>query len=450
MKPARTLQKKVHLVSLGCARNLVDSEVMLGSLFKNGWKHTAEPGSADAVIINTCGFIQSAKEESIDTILSMAELKKTKPDMKLVVTGCLSQRYKKQLATGLPEVDFFLGTDQFTDIDTYLFSPPEKGTVIAKRTHALYNEELARVNTLSPFSAYVKVAEGCQHNCSFCIIPAIRGRLRSRTISSVVKEVTDLVNQGVKEVVLIAQDLAAFGRDRDKDELVELLKALAAVDGLQWIRQLYMYPENISDELLDLMAGEQKIVKYLDVPVQHASDKILKKMNRILSREEMTNVFRRVRQKVPEIAIRTTIMVGFPGESDEDFALLRDFVKEMRFEHLGCFSYSQEEGTVAGRMQEQVPDEIKEARLAEIMEVQQKISREKLQTHVGKTYPVLITGTDPENEARLLGRLATQAPDVDGLVYIEDGDALISGDVVPVRITEAFEYDLKGQARKGV
>ena len=436
--------RKVHLISLGCARNRVDSEVMLGTMMGTGWDPTDEPTAADAIIINTCGFIAAAKEESIDTILKAAELKEQNPDLKVVVTGCLTQRYKTQLAKGLPEVDLFIGTDEFTKIGALLDDPAEQGSVHAKRTHYLYNEDMPRVNTLARHSAYVKVAEGCQHNCSFCIIPAIRGRLRSRPISSVVKEVEKLVSEGVIEINLIAQDLAAFGRDRGTDELLPLLRALVAIPGLQWIRCLYVYPEYINDEFLDFFANEPKIVKYLDIPVQHASDNILKRMNRDVNKKQLVEILARVRARVPEVAIRTSVMVGFPGETDADFAELLEFVGEQRFRHLGCFSYSQEEGTVAGRMQDQVSDEIKEARLAEVMAVQSEVSRDLLKCYAGQVLPVLIEGPSPEHELVWQGRLAVQAPEVDGVVYIGDGPVK-AGHIQMVKITETHSYDLVGE-----
>jgi ribosomal protein S12 methylthiotransferase len=339
-----TQPRKIHLVSLGCSRNRVDSEVMVGTLLRDGWKSVDAPDDADAVVVNTCGFIASAKEESIDTILSMAELKKTNPDMKLVVAGCLTQRYKTQLAKGLPEVDLFIGTDEFSKIAD-LIDNGEKGSIHAKRTNYLYNEDMPRVNTLTSFSAYVKVAEGCQHNCAFCIIPAIRGRLRSRPVHSVVKEVMNLVDSGVVEINLIAQDLAAYGRDTGETNLVELLRALVKIDGLRWIRLLYAYPENISEEFLEIFASEEKIVKYLDIPVQHGSNSVLKRMNREVTREQIIETVQKLRARVPSVAIRTSVMVGFPGEAAEEFDDLLSLVEELKFDHLGCFTYSQEEGT---------------------------------------------------------------------------------------------------------
>lgn len=448
------VERKVHLISLGCARNRVDSEVMLGTMMGKGWKSVDLPEDADAIVVNTCGFIGAAKEESIDTILTAAELKKTKPAMKLVVTGCLTQRYKTQLAKGLPEVDLFIGTDEFTRIGALLDSVEageEKGAVHAKRTHYLYNEEMPRVNTLAKHSAYVKVAEGCQHNCAFCIIPAIRGRLRSRPIDSVVKEVEALVEGGVVEINLIAQDLAAYGRDRsDAADLFSLLKALVKVEGLQWVRCLYVYPENIDDALLDFIASEPKIVKYLDIPVQHASDDVLKRMNRGVTRAQLEEIFAKIRARIPDMAIRTSVMVGFPGETERDFEQLLDFVKTQKIRHLGCFSYSQEEGTVAGRMKEQIDEETKARRQALVMEAQRDVSRELMESYVGKVLSVLVEGPSDESDLLWQGRLSIQAPEVDGVVYLNDGPEgaftdCLRGTIQKVRISESHDYDLVGE-----
>lgn len=447
MEVITSQQPKVHLISLGCARNRVDSEVMLGAMLKKGWAITDMPEEADAVVVNTCGFIQSAKEESIDTILQAAELKKDKPDMKLVVTGCLTQRYKTQLSKGMPEVDFFVGTDEFPRITEFLANPPQRGSVIAKRTNYLYSGELPKKNTLTKTSAYVKVAEGCQHNCAFCIIPAIRGRLRSRPIENVVKEVETLARDGVLEINLIAQDLAAYGRDfadYDQQNLLTLLKALVKIEGIQWIRPLYVYPENISDEFIEFFASEPKLVKYIDIPVQHASDAVLMRMNRDVTKAELRRRIQELRQRVPGIAIRTSVMVGFPGETAEEFAELRAFVEEMRFDHLGCFSYSQEEGTVAGRMPDQIDEAVKTARLDEVMKLQQEISRELQEAKLGQKFPVLVIGQSQETELLFEGRLMTQAPEVDGVVYVNDGD-IKPGTIQLVEITDAFEYDLVGR-----
>lgn len=441
--PSPAAPRKIHLISLGCSRNRVDSEVMVGTLMQDGWVSVDDPVSADAVIVNTCGFIASAKEESVDTILAMAEHKKENPNLKIVVAGCLTQRYKGQLVKGLPEVDFFVGTDEFSRISELLDNAPAPGAVMAKRTHYLYNEDMPRVNTLAKHSAYVKVAEGCQHNCAFCIIPAIRGKLRSRPAHSVVKEVMNLVDQGVKEINLIAQDLAAYGRDKGETNLLELLKMLVKIDGLDWIRLLYVYPENISDDFLEFFAAEPKIVKYLDIPVQHGSNAVLKRMNRDVTREQIRDTVNKLRAKVPQVAIRTSVMVGFPGETEEEFEDLRDFVEEMRFDHLGCFSYSQEEGTVAGRMKDQIDEETKQSRLEEVMLTQKDVSRERLRRFVGKRIPVLVSGPSEDSELVWQGRMEIQAPEVDGVVYLNDGPVK-AGMIQMVEITDSYEYDLVG------
>lgn len=437
-------QRKLHLVSLGCSRNRVDSEVMVGTLLRDGWTSVDSPEGADAVVVNTCGFIASAKEESVDTILSMAELKKTNPSMKLVVAGCLTQRYKTQLAKGLPEVDIFVGTDEFSRIGELIDSKSAPGSIFAKRTNYLYNEDMPRVNTLSAHSAYVKVAEGCQHNCAFCIIPAIRGRLRSRPVHSVLKEVMNLVDSGVQEINLIAQDLAAYGRDLDETNLLQLLRALVKVDGLKWIRLLYVYPENISEEFLEFFATEPKIVKYLDIPVQHGCNSVLQRMNRGVTREEIITTVKKLRSRVPSVAIRTSVMVGFPGETEQEFGELKSLVEELQFEHLGCFSYSQEEGTVAGRMSDQVEESVKLRRQEDIMFVQREISRRKLKRFVGQRIPVLVSGPSEESEFLWQGRMSVQAPEVDGLVYLNDGPVK-AGQIQEVEITDSYEYDLVGR-----
>lgn len=444
MEVVASLSRKVHLISLGCARNRADSEVMLGSLMSNQWTITDNAEDADTVVINTCGFIEAAKAESVQTILEAAELKKQNPNMKVVVAGCLTQRYKGQLVEGLPEVDLFVGTDEFPKIAEFLDQDLPKGSVRAKRTHYLYDGSLPKKNTLTSSSAYVKVAEGCQHNCSFCIIPAIRGQLRSRPVANVVAEAIALAKDGVKEINLIAQDLAAYGRDWGSSDLLELLKALVGVDGIEWIRLLYVYPENISDEFIEFFASHPKIVKYLDIPTQHASSRILELMNRDISREGMRDIFAKLRARVPGIAIRTSVMVGFPGESQNDFDQLRDFVIEQKFDHLGCFTYSQEEGTVAGRMTDQIEEELKIERQGEIMAIQREISADRLTDYVGKTVSVLVKGLSDESDLLAEGRLSTQAPEVDGVVYINDGDFKV-GIIQKVLITDSHDYDLVGR-----
>ncbi len=434
----------VHLITLGCARNRVDSEVMLGSLLEKGWKITDDPKSADTIVINTCGFIDKAKEESVDTILQATELKKENPSLKVVVSGCLTQRYKTQLAKALPEVDLFVGTDEFARLPELLSEPQRQGAIFAKRTNYIYSETLPRVNTLSKSSAFVKIAEGCQHNCSFCIIPAIRGRLRSRPIESVVSEVKNLVANGVKEFNLIAQDLAAYGREKGHDELLPLLQELVKINGVEWIRLLYMYPENISDAFLDFFANEKKLVKYLDIPVQHGSDSILKSMNRNITQKELRNIITQVRNRVENMVIRTTVMVGYPGETEEDFLELYQFIKDIKFDHLGCFKFSKEEGTVAGRLPNQVDEEIKDERYHRLMSLQKIISNEKMQKYKNQTLDVLIQGVSQESEWLWEGRAAFQAPEVDGLIYINEGEPK-PHTIQKVLVTDTFDYDLVGK-----
>jgi ribosomal protein S12 methylthiotransferase len=436
--------KQVHLISLGCARNRVDAEVMLGSLVRDGWQIIDSCEGADAVVVNTCGFIGPAKEESVNAILEAAKFKEQQPNMKLVVSGCLAQRYKRQLAIGLPEVDFFIGTDEFPRLPVLLNSEVERGAVFAKRTNYLYDGDLPKLNTLAKHSAYVKVAEGCQHKCAFCIIPAIRGRLRSRPIENVTKEVRELVAKGVIEVNLIAQDLAAYGRDLGEDMLLPLLRELVKIEELQWVRLLYVYPENISQEFMEFFASEPKLVKYLDVPMQHGSDQVLARMNREVTRDQLLQTIANLRSNVPGIAIRTSVMVGFPGETREEFEDLLSFIETARFDHLGCFSYSQEENTVAGRMKDQIDEETKRQRVDEVMRLQREISAETLRSYTGRILPVLVTGASDETDLLMQGRLATQAPEVDGVVLINDGPVKI-GEIQWVEITASHDYDLVGR-----
>lgn len=444
LKSKSKKSRSIHFVSLGCARNRVDSEVMLGALQEKNWVISSDPKTCDVIVINTCGFIQASKEESIETILECVQYKETNPELKVVVAGCLTQRYKSQLATGLPEVDLFIGTDQFPKIGELLEQEVPKGTVLAKRANFLLDHNYPRVNTLARGSAYVKVAEGCQHNCSFCIIPAIRGPLRSRAIKSVVLEVEKLVASGVVEINLIAQDLAAYGRDLSEDQnLLSLLKSLIKIEGLKWIRMLYVYPENISDEFLEFFAREPKLVKYLDMPVQHSSDKLLAKMNRGITSDFLKVIIEKIRSKVPDIALRTSVMVGFPGETDEDFAHLCEFVKAARFTHLGCFTYSKEEGTVAGRMTEQVEEHIKQERQAKIMGIQKAISTENMRLLQDKKVQVLITQAPLSQDEPFVGRLSSQAPEVDGVVYVQSDSASL-GQIQELLITDTHEYDVSG------
>ena len=434
----------VHFISLGCARNRVDTEVMIGALQQHDWQVVASAEEAAVVIVNTCGFIGPAKEESIDTILEIAAMKSERPDLRLVVAGCLAQRYRQQLADGLPEVDLFIGTDEFPRIAEYLAAPLARGTIKVARSHYLFSGELPKVNTLSPGSAYVKVAEGCSHSCSFCIIPDIRGKLRSRPVANIINEAQRLANEGVVELNLIAQDLAAYGRDNSgKGQLLTLLRELVRIDPIRWVRLLYVYPENIDDDFLEFFATEPKVVKYLDIPVQHASDAVLRAMRRGVKAASLRQVLARVRAAASDVAIRTSVMVGFPGETDEDFQQLKEFVAEQRFTHLGCFQFSAEEGTAAFDMQPKIADDVMKKLQNAVMKMQRKISREHMQAQVGRRLPVLVKGVSDESDLLAEGRSAAQAPEVDGVVYINDG-AFRPGTIQEVEITAAHDYDLVG------
>lgn len=435
---------KVYLQSLGCPKNLVDSEIMLGLVRQAGGAIVTDPEVADVLVVNTCGFIGPAKRESIDAILDLARLKQEAPGKRLIVTGCLVQRYGNELAESLPEVDAFLGTGDFHRLPEVLARPQAKDEAAPYRgaAHLLPDVQLPRVRTGDFFSAYVKVSEGCDHTCSFCIIPKIRGKHESRPIESVVSEVQALVADGVVEVNLIAQDLTAYGRDRrDGTDLVRLLRALVCVEGLRWIRLLYNYPRHVTPALLETIASEEKVCPYLDLPLQHASARILRRMRRDRDPQALRELLARIRNTVPGVAIRTAMIVGFPGETEEDFQELLEFVREQRFERLGAFAYSREEGTEAAELPDQVPERIKKQRLRTLMRLQAEIAAEQQKAQIGRTLEVLVCGQD--QRGRWYGRTATQAPEIDGVVYL-DGPAAV-GEIVPVRITGASTYDLRGQ-----
>lgn len=435
---------KVYLQSLGCPKNLVDSEIMLGLVRQAGAAIVTDPETADVLVVNTCGFIGPAKRESIDVILDLARLKQEDPSKRLLVTGCLVQRYGTELAEALPEVDAFLGTGDFQRLPEFLSRAPAKVEGVSYRgaAHLLPDATLPRVRTGPFFSAYVKVSEGCDHTCSFCIIPKIRGKHESRSIESVVAEVQTLVDEGVVEVNLIAQDLTAYGRDRrDGTNLVQLLRALVRIEGLRWVRLLYNYPRHVTQALLETIASEEKICPYLDIPLQHASTRILRRMRRDRDPQALRDLLSRIRRTVPGVAIRTAMIVGFPGETDEDFQDLLQFVRAQRFERLGAFTYSREEGTEAAEFAGQVPEKVKKHRLRVLMRLQAEIAAEHQKGQIGKTLPVLVCGQD--SRGRWFGRTATQAPDIDGVVYL-DGPAPV-GEILPTRITGASTYDLRGQ-----
>jgi ribosomal protein S12 methylthiotransferase len=443
---------KVGLVSLGCPKNQVDSEVMLGSLIQAGYELTTKEEEADILIVNTCGFIDQAKEESIDTLMEMAELKKTGRCKTLIATGCLTQRYSGDLLDQLPEIDAVVGTGDFPKIASLcdslslLQSNRARPNVTESPTY-LYQPETPRLRLGPNHWAYIKVSEGCNYRCSFCSIPSFRGDLQSRTIDSVVREARKLAEEGVVEVNLIAQSLTSFGWDRrQKGELVSMLKALTEIDGLRWIRLFYTYPTDFNNRLIDFIAEEEKICSYIDLPLQHIDDGILKKMNRKGKRKEIESLIQTLRARIPNVTLRSTFIVGFPGETEKEYQALSDFIRQTEFDRLGVFTYSHEEGTSAFPLGDPVPQRVKEKRQRALLEMQRKISKKKNRMLIGTTQTVLVDGLSKETELLLEGRMEGQAPDVDGVVLINDtGDWEVKpGAFVSVRIEAAHEYDLVG------
>lgn len=435
----------VFLESLGCSKNLIDAEIMLGLLNKHGYKLTGNKNKAVVIIVNTCGFIEAAKEESINKILEMGTLKKDHLKL-LIVTGCLGERYAEEILEELPEVDAIVGTGNYTEI-VDIINESLKGKRIIKTGNIddLYDESLPRYQTTAKHTAYVKISDGCDNHCTYCIIPKLRGKYRSRKIEGILKEVETLANNGVKEIILIAQDTSRYGIDLyDSYMLPYLLKKLCSIEGIQWIRLLYCYPELITDELIETIANEEKICKYIDIPIQHCSNEILKKMNRRTSKEYLIDLIKRLRLRIPDIVIRTTLIVGFPSEKDKHFNELLNFVKDIRFDRLGVFTYSMEENTPAAKMLEQIPENIKIQRQQEIMEVQQVISLEKNREKIGKKLDVLIEekikGTN-----EYLGRTRGDAPEIDGLVYVQSKSPIKIGDIITIKVNNALEYDLIGE-----
>jgi len=444
--------KKVHFISLGCPKNLVDSEIMAGTLLKEGYEVVGDHSDADTVIVNTCGFIEDSKKESIQKILEMAELKKGGQLKKVVVAGCLTQRYKDDLVSGLPEADLFVGSGEFQNIAKILKNSDEgdkKKTFFNLPTY-LQEETTPRVNSQPGHRAYLKISEGCMKRCAFCAIPLIRGNLQSRTIPNIVNEAKLLVAGGVKELIIISHDFTDYGFDlrrknpEAKESPAELLRALNEVEGAEWIRLLYLYPDGITPEVVDLIKNNKKLVKYFDMPLQHVNDQVLKSMNRKMTRKEIEEALNNIRTEIPEAVIRTQFIVGFPGETEEQFEELLGFIAEQQFDRVGCFQYSPEENTPGGKMEGQIDEETKQRRFAAVMEVQQNISREKHRAFIGKTVEVLVEGFSEETELLLQGRTSQQAPEIDGVVLINDGEAKV-GDMVKVLITDSMEYDLIGE-----
>jgi len=440
-------QKNVHIVTLGCPKNRVDSEIMLGGLVEGGWRLTEAPDEADVLVVNTCAFIEASKQESIEAILEAARYKTEGRAKKLVVTGCLSQRYADELAKELPEVDHFLGTAAYAQIPQLLEGGAPRQVI--PDPDYIHSSATPRINSLPAWTAYLKISEGCDNQCAFCIIPKLRGPQRSRPIHDVVAEAERLAAQGVRELNLVAQDLTAYGHDLPgRPKLHELLRALGEVKGARWVRLHYAYPRNFPEALVAAIRDTPNVVKYLDMPVQHASDRLLRAMRRGRNADFLRHLLAELRREIPGIVLRTSLIVGLPGETEEDFEELLAFIREQRFDHLGIFRYSQEEGTLAGEMDGQIDEEVKLARWQRAMALQAEIRAEQQQAYVGREIEVLVEGPHEETEHLLVGRHAGQAPEIDGQVIINDvpEGGVSPGDIVKVVVEEAYEYDLVGAA----
>ena len=436
---------KAGIISLGCAKNLVDTELMLGILRGNGIELTASPGEAEILIVNTCAFIETAKQESITTILNMAEYKSSGVCKALIVAGCLGQRYGQTLLDELPEADAIVGAGAWNRImEAVREALRGNRVVLAGESEIIYDARMPRIMTTPSHTAYLKIAEGCDNRCAFCAIPMIRGRYRSRPMEDIVAEAERLAADGVKEFNLIAQDTTNYGHDLyGEPSLARLLRALAKIEGIRWIRCLYSYPRFFTDELIEVIAEEPKIVKYVDLPLQHADTAILKKMRRAESRTSINALLKRIRTRVPDVSIRTAFIVGFPGETDARFETLRRFVAEQRFDKVGVFAYSEEEGTAAASLPGKVPENVIWERYHELMSLQSKISEEVNRSMEGRELEVLVEGFG-EEDGVAYGRSYREAPEVDGLVFVEGADGAKPGDFVRVRVEQGFAYDLVG------
>ena len=436
----------ILFISLGCDKNLVDSEVMLGLLDKKGYQIVDSEEDADIIVVNTCCFIHDAKEESIQTILEMAEYKKEGKLKALIVTGCLAQRYQQEIIDEIPEVDAVLGTTSYDHIvEAVEEALAGNGHVVLEDVDALPDVKEKRLVTTGGHYAYMKIAEGCDKHCTYCIIPKLRGNYRSVPMEKLLAEAKDLADQGVKELILVAQETTVYGKDLyGEKSLHKLLRELCKISGIQWIRILYCYPEEIYDELIQTIKEENKVCHYLDLPIQHASDAVLKRMGRRTSKAQLVEIIEKLRKEIPDISLRTTLITGFPGETQEQHEELKDFVDEMEFDRLGVFTYSPEEDTPAAIMTEQIPEEVKEDRQAELMELQQEIAFDLAEDMVGREVLVMIEGKVADENA-YVGRTYKDAPNVDGLIFINTEEELMSGDFARVRVTGALEYDLIGE-----
>jgi ribosomal protein S12 methylthiotransferase len=432
----------VGLVSLGCPKNLVDSEVMIGRLQQAGYTVSTNVQDADVIVVNTCAFIDRAKQESVDTILEMAREKEGGRAKRLVVTGCLAQRYDADLRKEIPEIDATLGTGQVDEIVKAVGGAATVTDAAEKEPTWIYDHTSPRVLSTPSFMAYLKISEGCDYTCSFCIIPTLRGKHRSRPVEDIVREAEALGAQGVRELILVAQDSTRYGQDIGmRDGLAALLKRLGRVDGIRWIRVMYAYPSTVTEPILDAIASEEKVVKYIDIPLQHASESVLKRMKRPTGRGNLLGLVEKMREKVPGLTLRTSFIVGFPGETDADFAELQAFVQAAQFDNVGVFTFSDEEGTTSFDLPDRVPQRTKEARRRKLMSQQKKISTRRNRKRVGQRIEVLVEGAHPETELILQGRATGQAPEIDGSVLINDGMAY-PGSFVTCEITEAHAYDL--------
>jgi ribosomal protein S12 methylthiotransferase len=446
--------KTVGFVSLGCPKNLVDSEVMMGQLQANGYRITADAADADTVVVNTCGFIDAAKKESIEAILEAARLKTNGKARRLIVAGCLVERYRDELKVAMPEVDAFIGTSQINEIlsvcdpNTNTRTLPVVPLGNQSATY-LYDESTPRILATPAHYAFIKIAEGCDRPCAFCFIPQMRGHFRSRRFGSIVAEAQQLAEEGVKELILVAQDSSRYGEDLGKeDALAHLLRELSHTEGIEWVRVMYTYPTHISDAFLDVLAEEPRAVKYLDMPLQHASQNVLKLMKRGGNRASLERLIQRVRDRVPGIAVRTTFITGFPGETETDFEELLAFVREVQFDRVGVFTYSDEEGTPAFELPNKIDPKIAKQRRARLMKEQGRISRRRNKARIGTRVRVMFEGESNESDLLWQGRLETQAPDIDGCVLINDvPDDFVpsAGDIVIAEITAAHQYDLVGR-----
>ncbi len=444
------MNAKISFVSLGCDKNLIDSEIMLGLIDEDGYTITYDDSEADIIIINSCGFIMDANQEAIDKVLEMADYKKEGHCKALIVTGCMAQRYKDEIFEALPEVDAVVGTGDFEsigDVIKRLLEGEKQVKLVTNKEHLLNpDNSYKRIITTTGGFSYLKIAEGCDNHCTYCTIPSLRGHYRSRTIDSLVKEAEILASKGVRELILIAQDTSLYGSDiYGKKSLPELLRKLSQIEDIKWLRILYCYPENITDELIDEMASNPKVLHYLDMPIQHSEDRILKLMGRRSTNAGLKKIIGKMREKMPDMCIRTTLITGFPSETQEEFKAQCDFIKEVKFDRLGVFTYSPEDGTPAARMDNQIDEDVKAERKDYLLQVQKGVSANICQQYVGKILEVIVEGKIEDDDNVYCGRSYRDCYEIDGFVFFKSEDELLAGDFYKIKITEAGDYDLIGE-----